>query len=153
MALKGRGFCVFKRTTMLQSVRWHRGALSSLPLHLVCPDSKEKEGFSGCQLCCLHLGICNSSCVFPGSVTNNEDSSFGTYLTKIEAAAGAEGESRILFPPDMWAAAPPRGNMIILIPEVTRQFNRRPICGGNRRYFSITSALIRQLFNKRCKAD
>lgn len=86
-------------------------------------------------------------------VTNNEDSSFGTYLTKIEAAAGAEGESRILFPPDVWAAAPPRGNIIILIPEVTRQFNRRPICGGNRRYFSITSALIRQLFNKRCKAD
>lgn len=35
----------------------------------------------------------NSSCAFPGSVTNNEDSSFGTYFTKIEA----EGEPSSFF--------------------------------------------------------
>lgn len=52
------------------------------------------------------------------------------------------------FPRDVWAKALTSRNIIILIYKIIRQFNRHQICGGNRRYFSITSMLIIQFFNK-----
>lgn len=152
MALCG-GICQLKRTTMCCKVSNGIVGLCpychSMALHWVCSDWKQKAGFPACQLW-LHLG------------SNIQAVSFLALLLIIKSlhlevssnwcwCMGWENSAHT--PWDVWTKAPTRRKVILWTYQVIRWFNRHQIYGGNRRYFSITSVLMIQLFNKCWKAD